>query len=141
MLVSLQRQAKALRIDDVTVFQPSESDTAPFFRSIDVFVLMSRSESFPNTVLEAMACGCCVVASRVGGVPEVIVEGGNGMMFRSGDLEHLRRVLSRAVLEEKTRERLAAAAALDAPRLFSMEAALRRMEGLYDSVLAGQAGR
>ena len=56
-----------------------------FLRAFDIFVSCSSSEAFSNTILEAMACGCGVVGSRVGGTPELIGNDERGLLFQSGD--------------------------------------------------------
>ncbi len=66
----LRDLSEKLGIAGQCVFQPSTSDVAAWLHAIDIFVLPSRSEALSNAVMEAMGCGCCVVASRVGGNPE-----------------------------------------------------------------------
>ncbi len=61
------------------------ADTPGFLRALDVFVLPSDSEAHPNALSEAMACGLPCLASRVGGIPEILDDGRGGMMFDPGD--------------------------------------------------------
>jgi glycosyltransferase involved in cell wall biosynthesis len=56
---------------------------------LGVFVLSSRSEAFSNVLLEAMACGCSVIGSLVGGIPELIVNEENGLLFEPGNAGEL----------------------------------------------------
>lgn len=65
------------------------NDTASAYRAFDLFVLPSHNEGISNTILEAMATGLPVVASRVGGNPELIEDGVNGTLFSSGDVSDL----------------------------------------------------
>ena len=65
-LPRLQENAARLGIADASVFMPAQRNVAHWMRAMDIFVLPSRSESFSNSLLEAMACGCCVVGSRCG---------------------------------------------------------------------------
>jgi glycosyltransferase involved in cell wall biosynthesis len=58
---------------------------ARFYRAADLYVHAARAENFPLTVLEAMACGTPVVASDVGGIPEIVVDGECGLLARPGD--------------------------------------------------------
>lgn len=81
----LRDRAKALNIDDRCFFQPAEKDVAPWLKSIDIFVLPSSTEALSNSLMEAMASGCAVVASRVGGNPELVCDGETGVLFTPGD--------------------------------------------------------
>ncbi|MFN8545800.1 MAG: heparinase II/III family protein [Candidatus Binatia bacterium] len=102
---------------------------AALFRSVDVFVLPSDTENMPNTVLEAMAAGAAVVATPVGAVPEMIVDGVSGVFVPVRDVEGLGAALVRIIGDPAERERMANAARravtrdLDIP---SLEAALMR---------------
>lgn len=96
MRPALQRLATELEISERVHFAGYQETPERFFHVMDVFALTSRSEGMPLAVLEAWAAGVPVVASRVGGLPELIEEGVNGLMFEAGDdptlaihLEHL----------------------------------------------------
>ncbi|MCE5310972.1 MAG: glycosyltransferase family 4 protein [Acidobacteriales bacterium] len=116
-------------------FEITTANVPQWMRLMDVFVLSSRSEGFPNAVLEAMACGCATVASNVGGVPELIMHGETGLLFRPDDLEDLAYQLSTLIKEPSLRHRLGKAAANRARTQFSMEKTARRMEALYSTLL------
>ena len=77
------------------------SDMPAFYRSCDLVVVPSRSESFGRTVIEAMACSLPVVATRVGGIPEIIDDGENGLLVDYGDENALRSAV-KALLENPT---------------------------------------
>ena len=132
----LQDQARALGILPDCVFEPATARVADWLHAIDIFVLPSVSEALSNSLMEAMACGCCVAASRVGGNPELVVHGETGMLFRARDAAGLAEVL-RLLVHEPARR---AALALNAARLihsrFSLEAAAGKMGEIYDALLA-----
>ncbi len=96
-----------------------------------MLVLPSRSEARSNSLMEAMACGCCPVASRVGGNPELVTHGETGLLFASGDEADLARQLELAIADHALRERLGAAAAHKIVNGFSLELAGRAMEAVY----------
>jgi glycosyltransferase involved in cell wall biosynthesis len=71
------------------LFPGYQEDVAPFFAAFDVFVLPSGNEGTPVTAIEALAGGCPVVATRVGGVPDVVTDGEDGFLVEPGDVEGL----------------------------------------------------
>jgi len=135
MLESLQQQAAALNLDSSCRFEPSKTDVAEWLRTIDVFVMSSQSESFPNALLEAMASGCCVLGSRVGGVPELISPEHNGLLFESRSVDDLAAKLSRVIDDEELRQRFAEQATRTAREDFPIEAAVTRLQNLYLNLL------
>ena len=70
---TLQGLAGRLGVMERTTFTATTVDVTSWYRRIDVFVLPSINESFSNSLMEAMACGCTVLASNVGGNPELVV--------------------------------------------------------------------
>ena len=80
------------------------------FRAADASVLPSAWENFPHTVVEALAVGCPVIATAVGGVPEVVRDGENGLLVPPNDSAALGAAIARFFSETHLRERLAAAA-------------------------------
>jgi glycosyltransferase involved in cell wall biosynthesis len=135
VLAALEAQRGRLGIAGDCTFEPATQDVAGWMRRMDVFVLCSDSESFPNALLEAMACGCCPVGSRVGGVPELIVENETGLLFEPGKAGELAAGLMRLAGNPQLRLRLGKHAARRAREEFSMEAAAARLGGLYRGIL------
>ncbi len=133
----LQALAASLSIGDRVRFEPGTANVVPWLQRIDIFVLPSLSEALSNSLMEAMACGCAPVASRVGGNPELVTDGENGLLFPAGDDESLASALNRLCDDELLRRRLAAASVSRIAGEFSLTAAARRMGEIYDSVLAG----
>ncbi len=68
-------------------------DVAEVLSQLHVFVLASYTEGLPNAMLEAMMAGRCVIATRVGGIPEILTDGDNGLLVNPGDPEELARAL------------------------------------------------
>jgi glycosyltransferase involved in cell wall biosynthesis len=89
----LERLATDLRASEVIHFTGYQAEPQHYLQLIDVFALTSASEGIPQALLEASAAGIPAIASRVGGVPEVIDHGRTGILFPSGDLEALNRGL------------------------------------------------
>jgi glycosyltransferase involved in cell wall biosynthesis len=99
-------------------------------REAAVLVMPSRSEGLPMALLEAMAYGMAVVAARVGGIPEVVDDGVEGLLVPAEDPPALAAALRRLAAEPELRTRLAAAARARAERLDAVEVA-GRLEALY----------
>src|SRR6185369_8291313 len=90
-------------------FTGQRADVARLLGAMDVFVLPSLKEALPIAVLEAMAMGLPAVATRVGGVPEVVEDGTTGFVVPPGDEAALRGALAGLVTEPALRARLGAA--------------------------------
>jgi glycosyltransferase involved in cell wall biosynthesis len=101
---------------------------------IDIFVLPSRSEALSNALMEAMACGCCPIASRVGGNPELIEHGKNGLLFEADDSAQLAAQM-RELLADEPRRKIFASVSQKKMLQFSYERAASTMEEIYESIL------
>lgn len=139
MLGRLQDLRRSLQIEEISEFHPTTGDVGSWLRQIDVFVLSSDTESFPNALLEAMACGCCVVASGVGGVPELVRHATNGLLFDAGNVDQLVAHLRTVAGNPDLRLTLGAAAARTARDEFSIERNVQCTEGLYERLLSSRS--
>jgi glycosyltransferase involved in cell wall biosynthesis len=120
------------------VFEPGTSDVAAWLRASDIFVLHSLSEALSNSLMEAMACGCAMVASRVGGNPELVAHERTGLLFPAGQPQALATALALLMRNDALRCNLAAGAGTFI-RSFTLEASVRRMEAIYTAMLGGVA--
>ena len=109
-------------------------------RAMDTFVLASTAEGICNSLLEAMATGLPVVATAVGGNPEVVTDGESGLLFRSGDVETLGHHLAQLRAEPLSRSQLGAQALERVRREFSIDSMVRAYEALYATVGAAKHG-
>jgi glycosyltransferase involved in cell wall biosynthesis len=141
-LPALQARGAELGIAGDTVFIPATTQVAEWMRSIDVFVLPSYSEAFSNSLLEAMACGCACVGSRVGGTPELLGDDERGLLFPRGDAEGLSSALERLAESEALRRELGGRAARFAREKLSIAIAAETTAGIYEKLLRrrGYAG-
>lgn len=140
-LADLQSNAVRLGIADSVVFIPATREVARWMRAMDIFVLPSYSEAFSNSLLEAMACGCSVVGSRVGGTPELI--GANderGFLFESRNISDLASKLSRLISDDNLRRDLANKAATFVRENLTIEIAAERTASMYERLLARKIG-
>lgn len=113
----------------------SVDDRAAFHAALDVFLLPSRHEALPMTLLEAMASGVPVVASDLEGVAAAL--GDSGILVQPGDVSELVRSVAKLVADPEIRERFAASALARARERYSARATARRMEDVYREVLGG----
>jgi glycosyltransferase involved in cell wall biosynthesis len=134
---TLVSRAAALGLADRVTFQGTVPPGTPVFRGIDVYLLSSDSEGSPNTVLEAMAAGVPVVATAVGGVPELVTDGVTGRLVGPSDPEALADALCALLHDPAERHRLAAAAVARA-RDFAESRIVARLLSDYHA-LAGMA--
>ncbi len=139
MLEPLQSEARALGIFEDCVFVPATAEVTKWLRAIDIFVLPSLSEAFSNSLMEAMACGCCAVATNVGGNPELVLKGETGLRFEPGDSEGLSLALRTLIEDKALRQRLAAAGAEFISQRFSTRAAAERMGEIYTKLIEESA--
>jgi L-malate glycosyltransferase len=121
------------------VFRPSMANVAPWLHAIDIFVLPSLSEALSNSIMEAMACGCCVVASRVGGNPELAIDGETGLLFESGNAVDLAARLGVLIENTGLRRQLAESGTRRMAESFSLAASTRRLGEIYEEMLATRA--
>lgn len=127
----LQDRANNLALGPDCIFVPATKDVAGWLRSIDIFVQCSLTEALSNSLMEAMACGCCPIASRVGGNPELVTDGYTGLLFTPGNAEELAARLSLAVSDCDLGNRLAERACKLVQEVFPLQAAARCMAGIY----------
>ena len=113
-----------------------QSEIRDFLSIADLFLLPSQSESFGLSALEAMACEVPVIATRVGGIPEVIEEGGCGYMFEIGDVKGMAEAALRVVNDAGLRNRLGRRGREIATSRFTTEQIIPQYEALYRKVIA-----
>jgi glycosyltransferase involved in cell wall biosynthesis len=132
----LEGEISALGLSDRVRLAGERHDIPELLATADVFVLPSRSEGLPVSVLEAMAAGLPVVASRVGGVPELVQDGKTGLLVEPGDPEQLAGALGRLAADRRLRHRLGARGRARAQQAFDLEPFRRAHVELYSRELA-----
>jgi sugar transferase (PEP-CTERM/EpsH1 system associated) len=121
------------------VLLPGNQTNVPeWMAAMDVFCLPSRAEGISNTILEAMACGLPVLATRVGGNPELVVEGETGMLVPYSDAKALAEKMARYVDDPGLRRKQGAASRERALSEFSMETMVARYTDLYCGLAAAR---
>jgi glycosyltransferase involved in cell wall biosynthesis len=132
-----RRMAAAAGMGGAVTFAGETADAGPHFRSADLFVLPSRWEGCPNAVLEAMAAGLPVVATTVGGTPELVVDGETGRLAPPGSPGMLA-VAIRELLADPVRARaMGEAGRRRVAESFSVARMVREHEALYERLAVG----
>jgi glycosyltransferase involved in cell wall biosynthesis len=119
-------------------FFPGQADLRPFFAQASLFALSSVHEACPNVVLEAMAAGLPVVATRVGGLPELVAPGETGWLTPPRDPAALAAALSHLLADSRTREAFGRAGHQRVARRFPLAAMVRNHEAVLEKLLQGK---
>ncbi len=131
---ALERRAAAGGLGERVRFLGHRGDTADLYAAMDAFVLSSRTEGMPNTLLEAMAMGCPCVVTPVGGVAEIARDGVEALFVPPGDAGAMAAALGRVLTDAALRESLGRAARVRVEGAFSFARRVRRMEEIYEGL-------
>jgi glycosyltransferase involved in cell wall biosynthesis len=134
-LRALARQL-GVEVESALELTPWTGDPRPIFEAADVVTLPSRSEGFGRVLIEAACLEKPVVASRVGGIPEVVVDGETGLLVPPDDPAALADALNRLLGDPGLRAKLGAAARLRATERFSAARHVEGVERVYAEALA-----
>jgi glycosyltransferase involved in cell wall biosynthesis len=134
-------------------YQDNSRDVAAYYQASDLYVHAARADTFPTTVIEALACGIPVVATAVGGVPEQInplpfgiaadKEKGHGsdlptgMLVPAGDAKAMSDAVRLLLMDETLHRRLSINASQEARRRFSLDGQVKTYLSWYKEILAG----
>ena len=124
---------------DRVVFAGLRTDARELLAGFTVSVMPSLNEGLSNVLLESMAAGVPVVATRVGGTPEAIEDGVNGLLVPPGDANALANSIGHVLAHPLLAARLGHAARQSATARFSTEQMVRATEQLYESLLERRA--
>jgi glycosyltransferase involved in cell wall biosynthesis len=131
----LQALARQLGVADRVRLLGYQSDLRPLYEAMDVFALSSVREGLPNVVLEAMALGTPVLATRIAGVPRLVRDGETGVLVEPGSVDELTAGLTRLLDDPDLRARLAAAGRRTVETGYSFLARMRAIRAIYDGLL------
>ncbi|HEY4706344.1 MAG TPA: glycosyltransferase [Thermodesulfobacteriota bacterium] len=129
----LEEESRATGLGDNVRFLGTRADVESILRSLDVFVLSSVSEGLPLTVLEAMAAGRPIVATRVGGIPEAIEDGVDGLLVPPDDERGLAAAIKGMLADKKRAGEMARSARKKFEKSFSLRQMISNYEEVYSS--------
>jgi glycosyltransferase involved in cell wall biosynthesis len=119
------------------VFLPGAvGDVAPWYRAFDAFLLPSANEGTPVVAIESLAAGTPVVATRVGGVADVVRDGVDGLLVAPGDVDAMADALERLARDAELRERMGAAGRERGRKRYAVERLIDDVDRLYRELLA-----
>jgi glycosyltransferase involved in cell wall biosynthesis len=102
-------------------YQNNSLVMAQYFQAADIYLHAARAETFPNTVLEAMACGTPVIATKVGGIPEQVKDGVTGLLVPMSNTEQMAAAIQLLLSDDTLRQKMGAASAEHAAMHFNLE--------------------
>ena len=132
---ALTAQADQLSLNEVVWLTGDRDDIPELLRAMDVFVLPSLGEGLPLTILEAMATGLPVIATTVGGVPELVREGTTGLLFPPRNAEALAQAIITLIEDPSLRHSMGRTAETHIRQNFSWQGTIDSYLALYDSLL------
>lgn len=135
LFAALKEQVHDLGLDEKVWLAGDRKDIPALLRSMDIFVLPSLGEGISNTVLEAMATGLPVVATRVGGNPELIDDHNTGVLVPVGNSEELARVLLDIVNDKDKLSAMGAAGLAKVQKQFHWDITVANYLAVYDELL------
>ncbi|MGC9184620.1 MAG: glycosyltransferase [Thiomonas sp.] len=106
LLDPLKQQVKELGLEQCVIFTGMRKDVPRLVAALDAFVMSSHWEGLPIALLEAMASSKAVLCTRVGGIPDVVIDGDNGLLVDAGDVPHFAQQLDRLLQDATLRQRL-----------------------------------
>ena len=133
---AVEEEVRRLGLERAVELVGERDDVPELLATADLFVLSSRSEGLPLSILEAMAAGLPVVASRVGGIPEVVVDGETGLLVPPGDPQRLADAVERLLADPSLRRRLGEAGRRRVAEHFDLASVQRAHLDLYRRELA-----
>lgn len=132
----MERYVREMGIANKVSFLGWRHDLPQVYADLDVVVISSKNEGTPVTAIEAMAAGRPVVATRVGGLPEVISDGETGYLVAPGSVEQLASAVKRVLRDSETTDRLRLRARESVKHKFTVERLATDMDLLYRRLLA-----
>ncbi len=137
----VETRAHELGVVRHCLFLGYQDDVAPFYAAFDALILPSGNEGTPVSAIEALASGRPVVATRVGGVPDVVRDGEDGFLVAPGDIDALADRLARLAADPDLRSRLGSAGRARVVPRYSVERLIDDVDELYRSLLAAKGIR
>jgi N-acetyl-alpha-D-glucosaminyl L-malate synthase BshA len=135
--VNVEHRARCLQVSEHCSFVGKQPKIIDYLSVADVLLLPSEQESFGLAALEAMACEVPVIASRVGGIPEVVEDGETGCLSEVGDVEKMSSDAAMLLKDERLRSEMGRRARESAVSRYSTDLVIPQYVEFYERILAG----
>lgn len=136
----LENQADKMAISDNVIFLGLHKDVPEILQILDLFVLPSLYEGLGIVLVEAMACGKPVVATSVGGVPEIVKDGQTGLLVPPHDSSALARAIKTLLDDTKRAEEMGMAGKEKVGQMFDQKIIIKKYTDVYDSMMREKLG-
>jgi glycosyltransferase involved in cell wall biosynthesis len=132
---ALRELVREKELDRHIVFAGQQKDISTILAISDLFVLPTLTEALPTVLIEAMAAGKAIVASKVGGIPEMIEDGVNGILIPASSPSDLTKACLRLIDDDDLRNRMAEKSLEIANRKFDIQKLIQSLNNLYDELI------
>ncbi len=136
---NLRRRIEELRIEGAVILPGFREDMPRVLNTMDIFVFPTLEEAFPNAIMEAMAMKRPVVASRVGGVPDIVHDGETGYLVEPGDPSAIAEKVSTLLQNQSLREKIGEEGRRFVEKNCSHNIMVHRLEGVYRDLMGNRA--
>jgi len=131
----MEGYAQDLHISEQVIFTGWRRDLPRIYADLDVLVVSSDNEGTPVSAIEAMACGCPVVATRVGGLPDIIKDGETGYLVPAKQSQPLSAAILRVIENTQAAEQMGRSGQLSVKEKFALNRLISDTEALYEVLL------
>jgi glycosyltransferase involved in cell wall biosynthesis len=133
----LQEQTRQSRVSDRIHWVGQISDVRPWYKAAYTLLLCSDNEPFGRVIVEAMACGLPVIATRSGGVPEIVRHGEDGFLVTTGSVDEMADAMTKILRNNALREQLAQSA-IKRAQSFDLNAHIENMTKIFEEIAKGE---
>jgi len=135
LMTELISYASALGIKNKVIFAGWKSDIPQLINTFDIFALPSLNEGMGRVLVEAMAMGKPIVASDIGGIPDLVKDGANGILFTPRDVDAMAEAIIKLLLDRELRRKMGNEGKKLAYPAYDASVMVRKIEGLYKDLL------
>jgi glycosyltransferase involved in cell wall biosynthesis len=135
---TLERHVRELHLEKHVLLPGFRTDILGCIKGFDLFVMSSVTEGLGTSLLDAMACGKAIVATRAGGIPEVVEDGTNGLLVEPRDHQAMAAAIERLLEDAELRARMAAAGSARVRERFTVERMVAETAAVYAKLQAGR---